>query len=112
MLAAFKAIQRCELNYLIVVTLTLDSLTEMGKGRIKYAGEARAYDVSRSRARIIGLRRFDGHSSGGKKHELELKIFDEFTEKIAGGEVSANKKTDNGVFLQSLRKSLGILQRH
>ena len=83
----------------------------MEKGRVIYRGAARAYDVSRSIARTIGLAYFDGHSSGETKYSIERAIFEEVTAKLAGGEIAGNKKADNGVFLQTMRKKLGIIQR-
>jgi len=109
--AAFKASRKCEINYFMIVTLTLDSLSEQQKGRIIFRGGARVYDVSRRIARTIGIARFKGHSAGKKLMDIRTAVFREVSAKLAGGRVSGSEKSDDGDLLRRLRNRLESRQR-
>jgi len=101
--AAFKAIRKCESKYSLIVTLTLDGLSEREKGRVLYKGEAKVYDVSKRIPRTISIALFEGHSAGANVMDVREAVFEIVAAKLVGGKVTGSNKVYKGKLLQKVR---------
>jgi hypothetical protein len=109
--AAYKAVQTCEIKYFIIVTLTLDGLSEREKGRILFEAKAKVYELSRPIARTIAFERFEGHSAGARIRDAREAVYEKVTAKLVGGKVAGSNKVYKGELLQTVRNKLEAKQR-
>jgi len=109
--AAFKAMRKCESKYSLIVTLTLDGLSEREKGRVLYKGEAKVYDVSKRFPRKISIALFEGHSAGTNVWDVREAVFEKVAAKLVGGKVTGSNKVYKGKLLQKMRIILEAKQR-
>ena len=105
--AAYKAVQTCEIKYFMIVTLTLDGLSEREKGRILFEAEAGVYELSkprnRTRSRRIAVAEFKGHFAGVRIWDVRHAVFEKVTAKLVGGKVAGSNKVYKGELLQKVR---------
>ncbi len=109
--AAFKAIRKCESKYSLIVTLTLDGLSEREKGSVLYKGRATVYDVSKRIPRTISIALFEGHSAGANVMDVREAVFEKVAAKLVGGKVTGSNKVYKGKLLQKMRIILEAKQR-